>query len=160
MKIALEVVGLLIMMLVPMVLLVILLFKNRYTENEVQQVMTKTEMLRRRGNLPLGTCYVELVNVESGVRVYKIFRNRLVVGRRMDFVEPVGVMYLENEPTISRNQLRLTETNEGMIVENLSGVNVTRLNGMPLRRPAILRSGDFITAGSQSYIVSGMIRSA
>ena len=160
MLIALEAVGLFITMLVPILLLIILLLKNRSMDDDTQRIAEYAELQQRRGNLPLGVCFVEFVNIENGTRIYKTFRNRIVVGRRMDFVEPVGVMYLENEPTISRNQLRLTETVDGMIVENLSGVNVTRLNGMPLRRPAILRSGDFITTGSKSYVVAGMIRSA
>ena len=160
MRFALEAAGLVIILLVPLCLLVILLFKILLAEKNMQQVAVNLEMKRRRGNLPQGICFVEFVNVENGFRIYKTFRNRLIVGRRMDEAEPIGVMFLESEPTISRKQLRITETSEGMVVENLSGVNITRLNGMPLGRPAILRAGDFITAGSQSYIVSGMIRSA
>ena len=128
MLIALEAVGLFITMLVPILLLIILLLKNRSMDDDTQRIAEYAELQQRRGNLPLGVCFVEFVNIENGTRIYKTFRNRIVVGRRMDFVEPVGVMYLEN--------------------------------GMPLRRPAILRSGDFITTGSKSYVVAGMIRSA
>ena len=160
MRIAITVAGMVIMMMVPLLLLIILLVKNRFSDDDTRTLTAGIAKIEKRGSLPLGTCYVELRNLENGARCYKMFQNRLVVGRKSEEAEPIGMLYLENEPTISRNQLRITETVDGMVVENLSNVNMTRLNGMPLRHPALLRKGDFLTVGARSYIVAGLVRSA
>ena len=52
MRVALEAAGLVIILLVPLCLLVILLFKILLAEKNMQQVAVNLEMKRRRGNLP------------------------------------------------------------------------------------------------------------
>lgn len=109
--------------------------------------------------IPEGGCLLEVVNVENGFRAYKTFRGRLILGRRLEGMEPLGFMYLEDDPTISRNQMRITQTSEGFIIENMSDVNVTQLNGHALIRPEMLQSRDYISAGKNLYIVAELIGS-
>lgn len=158
-----EIVLVLLIILVPMSLLAVWLIAERDWEREcgMPSVVGKAQSRSNSGwkiRSPLRMCHLELVNTENGFRVYKDFIGRLILGRRTGRPESAGFLYLEEEPTISRNQMRITETAEGFIIENLSAVNVTRLNGRALSRPERLRSRDYITVGKNLYFVSALYR--
>ncbi len=101
-------------------------------------------------------CFIELLDQQGGYRLQKTFRGRLVLGRRVSEDENTGRLYLGAEITISRNQFRITGLPDGIVIENMSKVNMTYLNGYPVTKPMLLRKGDQINAGGHQYLVSGL----
>ena len=152
MLIAIEMITLIIAVAVPLALIgVCALSGSRKPSKTVKVVSTERTVRQNRS-------VIELTDVASGKRYTKGFRGRLIMGRRMEEKEPPGFLYLDSDPTISRNQLRITNTMEGLVLENLSGVNFTRLNGGIVSRPAIVRRGDYLQMGNLRCIVSGIYK--
>ena len=70
------------------------------------------------------------------------------------------MLYLDRNNTISRRHVRAVVYDEGVAVENLSSVNVTRLNGKKLLSPNWLRYRDNLEIGDETYIVTAVSRVA
>ena len=64
-----------------------------------------------------------------------------------------GKLYLSMDATVSRSQFRLFVTDAGMMIENLSRVNITRKNGYPVWQPMRLEEGDVLDLGRKRYMV-------
>lgn len=69
-----------------------------------------------------------------------------IVGRDPD----VAFQVLE-DPMVSRKHLIIRLTSEGYIVENLSTINPTSVNGNPLTDPITLQEGDVVQVGSTLF---------
>ena len=96
---------------------------------------------------------VDFMDIRSGRRVSRDFSDRLIVGRYMPYDMESGRLYLSIDATVSRAQFCLYATGEGIMIENLSNVNITRKNGMPVWRPVRLEEGDVLQLGRTSYMV-------
>ena len=103
---------------------------------------------------------LELMDTENGHRVRKVFAGQLILGRNIGKEEPTGWLYLSEERTISRRQCRLSNTAMGIFIENLSDVNVTRLNGLPIQSPKRILPGDYLSFGGRQYWVTNLQRCA
>ena len=99
---------------------------------------------------------VDFMEMSSGRQVSRDFRNELVVGRQMPAPLESGRLYLSMDATVSRAQFCLFVTDEGIMIENLSKVNVTRKNGYPLWQPVLLEEGDILEMGRMRYMVKGI----
>ena len=84
------------------------------------------------------------------------FRDELIVGRQMPAPMESGRLYLSMDATVSRAQFCLYATEDGIMIENLSNVNVTRKNGYPLWQPVLLEEGDILEMGRMRYMVKGI----
>lgn len=99
---------------------------------------------------------VDFMEMSSGRQVSRDFRNELVVGRQMPAPMESGRLYLSMDATVSRAQFCLYATEQGLMIENLSNVNVTRKNGYPLWQPVPLEEGDILEMGRMRYMVKGI----
>lgn len=101
---------------------------------------------------------LELMDTENGKRIHKMFQGELILGRSVGESEPTGWLYISDSRTVSRRQCRLSNTAMGLFVENLSDVNITRLNGMPVQSPKRILPGDYISFGGRQYWVTNLQR--
>lgn len=97
--------------------------------------------------------YLDMMNVETGRRYRKRFRYYLVMGRNGAFPPNENFIALGDEHTISRCQCEIAETAGGMVVQNLSRVNMTYHNGEALDVPRNFGSGDYLDIGGSRYYV-------
>ena len=69
----------------------------------------------------------------------------LIVGRDPD----CGISF--DSPALSRRNTRIFTAGGAVYVEDLHSQNGTKVNGLPIEMPNLLRSGDEITAGDVSF---------
>ena len=125
------------------------------------QIIDYEEAWRYTGtNLPGSHWFLEMMDTATGKRVQKLFDEQLILGRLVGEVEPTGWLFISDANTVSRRQCKLTQTGMGMFVENLSSVNVTRLNGMPLQYPKRIMTGDYLSLGDKQYWITCLRRCA
>lgn len=94
-----------------------------------------------------------LLDVTTGQYRQKDFYTALVLGRG-NGSEPEGVVFLTQDYTVSRRQCSLTAVGDTVWAENLSQVNETVLNGVPLAVPRELHRGDSLCMGRREYQVT------
>lgn len=99
---------------------------------------------------------VDFMEMSSGRQVSRDFRDELIVGRQMPAPMESGRLYLSMDATVSRAQFCLFATENGIMIENLSNINVTRKNGYPLWQPVLLEEGDILEMGRMRYMVKGI----
>lgn len=99
---------------------------------------------------------VDFMEMSSGRHVSRDFRDHLVVGRMMNSPMESGRLYLSMDATVSRSQFCLYVTEDGVMLENLSNVNITRKNGYPVWQPVRLEEGDILQLGRMRYMVKGI----
>lgn len=119
---------------------------NRNRNNEPQGRNTGFLRNRRRWR-------VDFEDMSSGYHVTRDFHDRLVVGRQMPEKMESGKLYLSMDATVSRSQFCLFVTNDGIMIENLSAVNITKKNGEPVWQPVRLEEGDILELGRMRYMV-------
>ena len=104
--------------------------------------------------------YLELMNANSGLRIGKRFQQSLVLGRFVGTGEQHNMLYLDRSNTISRRHVRIMVMEDGVSAENLSAVNVARLNGRALVTPDWIHYSDHLEIGDETYIVTALSRVA
>lgn len=110
--------------------------------------------------------YLELTDLHTGSKFRKLFRGQLICGRRIGQEQSAEIgfgemMHLSEDQTISRKQFRLMEVHGGIVLENLSGSNVTRINGYPVRGVVCrVIPGDNLTLGRSNYMITELKRCA
>ena len=109
-------------------------------------------------SFPTSRWELELMDTKSGKRIHKVFQGELILGRSVGEIEPTGWLYLSEARTVSRRQCRLSNTAMGLFLENLSDVNITRLNGMPVQSPKRILPGDYISFGDNQFWVTCLQR--
>ena len=70
------------------------------------------------------------------------------------------MLYLDENNTISKRQAKAVVYDAGVVLENLSTVNITRLNGKKLLSPDWIRYRDNLEIGDETYIVTAVSRVA
>ncbi len=101
-----------------------------------------------------GYWWMELINLETGVRSYRAFCDRIILGRTMPMAEELGRWYVSEHPTVSRDQCLVALSGNAAWLENLSRVNVTGLNGYAVQVPTVLHTGDYLQLGAETYAVT------
>ena len=110
--------------------------------------------------------YLELTDLHTGRRFRKLFRGQLICGRRIGGEQSAEIgfgeiMHLSEDQTISRKQFRLLQVHGGIVLENLSGSNVTRINGYPVIGVVCrVAPGDNLTLGRSHYRITELKRCA
>ena len=61
---------------------------------------------------------------------------------------------LIRDPTVSRNHARLDFTGDGWLLTDLGSTNGTRINGWTLTGPELIRPGDHVSFGSQTFLIT------
>lgn len=134
--------------------------RDRKTRNDRTADREKTTPCVAHGSTPDRRSQtrwrVDFMEMSSGRQVSRDFRNELVVGRQMPAPLESGRLYLSMDATVSRAQFCLFVTDEGIMIENLSKVNITRKNGYPLWQPVLLEEGDILEMGRMRYMVKGI----
>lgn len=72
-----------------------------------------------------------------------------IIGRDRDQAD----LFID-DTTVSRKQARLTKTDEGLFLKNLSRTNPTLINDEPARGNALLKEGDLIAMGESLFLFS------
>lgn len=104
--------------------------------------------------------YLELTNVSSGLRIGKRFQKELILGRFVGTGEQDNMLYLDRSNTISRRHVKVIVMDTGVAMENLSHVNIARLNGKELIYPEWVKYRDHLEVGDETYIVTAVSRVA
>lgn len=102
---------------------------------------------------PARSWRLDLYDPATGRLLRRHFYAALVLGRDTGGPEPEGVLFLTDDGTVSRRQCRLTAVGNEVWAENLSQVNETVLNGIPLGTPRPLRQGDSLLVGRRLFRV-------
>ncbi|MDO4413743.1 MAG: FHA domain-containing protein [Erysipelotrichaceae bacterium] len=157
MKILLQIIYIVIAAAVPSLCAAVLLLKP-----EARRSITRhpARIKKKNTDLPLepigGYWSVVLQNEQTNHSYKKIFRRRLLLGRRVDNQEYTGVLFLDTDSAISRQQCEIVVTGEGLVLNNLSLSNPTQHNGYSVNRPVFLKRGDDITIAGNHYIVQSI----
>ena len=104
--------------------------------------------------------YLELTNANSGLRIGRRFQRELILGRFVGTGEQANMLYLDRSNTISRRHVKAVVMDAGVALENLSAVNIARLNGKELVYPEWVRYRDHLEIGDETYIVTAVSRVA
>ena len=96
--------------------------------------------------------WIELAGRHPAERAARLFSGHLVLGRTLPFEPSVDRLYVGEDSTISRDQCVLFSYGGALWALNLSGVNVTMLNGIQLNNPTALHPGDRITMGNTHMV--------
>ena len=168
MELLAEVIVILIAALMPIVLAAILLFYPREEEGSEDSVFVPgfyTEDTMPVANIatawhPDPLWYLELTNAGTGLRIGKRFQKELILGRFVGTGEQSNMLYLDRSVTISRRHVRILVMENGVSAENLSAVNVARLNGRALVTPDWIHFSDHLEIGDETYIVTALSRVA
>jgi len=160
-----EVMVALTILMIPLAITLVLILYPRGNEQEANSNSTATEEnytvpVTNLSWRPDPIWYLELTNVKSGMRVGKRFQRELTLGRFVGTGEQSHMLYLDKNNTISRRQAKAIVYDGGVAVENLSTINVTRLNGRQLLSPNWLRYRDNLEIGDETYIVTAVSRVA
>lgn len=162
-----EVIVILIAALMPIVLAAILLFYPR--EEEEPENITYIPDFYAEDTMPVASLaswhpdplwYLELTNAGTGLRIGKRFQKELILGRFIGTGEQSNMLYLDRSVTISRRHVRIMVMEDGVSAENLSAVNVARLNGRALVTPDWIHYSDHLEIGDETYIVTALSRVA
>lgn len=162
-----EVIVILIAALMPIVLAAILLFYPR--EEEEPENITYIPDFYAEDTMPVASLaswhpdplwYLELTNAGTGLRIGKRFQKELILGRFIGTGEQSNMLYLDRSVTISRRHVRILVMENGVSAENLSAVNVARLNGRALVTPDWIHYSDHLEIGDETYIVTALSRVA
>ncbi len=100
---------------------------------------------------------IELVNVCNGQRFNKWFRGSLILGRVIASQELPNRLFLGDQQSISRNQCCIVESQNGLVIQNMSRINMTLHNGVPANSPQPLSEGDYLDIGGSRYLVANII---
>lgn len=157
MKIFLQIIYIVIAAAVPSLCAAVLLLKpeaRRSITNHSSPSRHKNEQMPLE---PVGGYWSIVLRDARTNRTYKkIFRRRLLLGRRIDNQEYTGVLFLDTDSAISRKQCEISVTGEGLVLNNLSASNPTLHNGVPIERPVFLHTGDDMTVAGHHYIVDAI----
>ena len=95
---------------------------------------------------------IQLENLRRPDQKWQIALNGdLIIGRREN------CKIFLSDPSVSRQQCKITDTEDDPVIWNLSKVNETQVNHMPVTEKQALKEGDVITMGREQLRV-GWIR--
>lgn len=102
--------------------------------------------------------HIDIYDMNTGCFLSKDFCGQVMLGRGGDGMDSFWRMSLGAYPTISREQCIVYDRGGFLMVENVSSVNVTRINGYPLTRPYMLTKGCQLNAGGVEFYLAEVYR--
>lgn len=102
--------------------------------------------------------HLDLYDMNSGWYLSKDFCGQVMLGRSSGNADSFWRMPLGAYPTISREQCIIYDRGGFLMVENVSSVNVTGINGYPLTKPFMLTKGCQLSAGGVDFYVAEVYR--
>lgn len=93
---------------------------------------------------------------EQGVRRSKCFCGYLLLGRARPGAEPAEMLYLDADPTISKQQCEIMAWGAGLAVQNCSRASVTTVDGYPAAEPVQIRPGSILGMGRTAWRIVGL----
>lgn len=84
---------------------------------------------------------------EQGIRRSKCFCGHLLLGRARPGAEPAGMLYLDGDETVSKQQCEITALPAGLVLQNRSRASMTTVDGCPAAEPVSLRPGSVLGMG-------------
>jgi len=103
---------------------------------------------------------IQLWNQSTNRLYRKRFTSQIMIGRFLPGTELFWQMRLEDDPTISREQCVIYDRGGFLIIENISTINPTLMDGKQIMTPVLFQQGSIITMGNSSYYVSSVRRVA
>lgn len=139
------------------VLLVVLLMNRSWSRKEEQSRMpelysTPTSVGRY--------WHIEIWNATTNRMYSKDFCGQVMIGRSTPTTEPFWQMRIGDDKTISKEQCVVYDRSGFLVVENVSQVNITLLNGYPVTMPMLLQEGCQLSMGNNICYISKIQRVA
>ena len=157
MKILLQIIYIVIAAAVPSLCAAVLLLKPEARRSITNHPSQSRQKHQEKPLEPVGGYWsIVLRDIRTNREYKKIFRRRLLLGRRIDNQEYTGVLFLDTDSAISRKQCEVAVTGEGLVLNNLSASNPTLHNGYLVERPVFLHAGDDVTIAGHHYIVQSI----
>lgn len=91
-----------------------------------------------------------------GIRRSKCFCGSLILGRAKSGAEPAGVLYLDEDATVSKEQCEVIAFRTGVAIQNRSHTSMTKVDGRSTREPVQIRPGSIIAMGRSRWKVVGI----
>lgn len=130
----------------------ILVFTGNQKENSMPGVFRGSETSMAR------SWHMDLYDVNTGIYISKDFCGQVMLGRGGQGMDAFWRMSLGPYPTISREQCIVYDRGGFLMVENVSSVNITQINGYPLTRPYMLTKGCQLSAGGVNFYLADLYR--
>lgn len=97
-------------------------------------------------------------NLSTGERIYKVFTQKMEIGRGKCAEERPGILLLPGDRKISRQHCVIFEYGDTLCLQDLNSRNHTFLNGNIVTKAAYLRNGDVIRIGNTKLKVTYSIK--
>lgn len=95
---------------------------------------------------------IDLENTR-GLHRSKCFCGCLLLGRAQPGAEPAGMLYLDEDRAVSKQQCEVIAYRTGLAVRNCSRASVTTVDGCPAVEPVPIRPGSVIGMGRSAWRV-------
>lgn len=102
--------------------------------------------------------HIEIWNATLNRMYTKDFCGQIMLGRSTPTTEPFWQMRIGDDKTISKEQCVVYDRSGFLVVENVSQVNVTLLNGYPVTMPMLLQEGCQLSMGNNIFYVTKVKR--
>lgn len=166
MLLAIEIILAILALAVPtLVVLVLVLYRDHPDQTPVRAAAEVSQTMTLGAGIPMpprvrpmytvedpGIWWLELAGSSPAQRAARLFSGHVVLGRTLPFESAADRLYVGEDPTVSRDQCVLFSYGGALWAVNLSGVNVTRINGVPVEQPTAVHPGDRITMGNTRMI--------
>lgn len=147
------------MMLVALATLLVALILGVAIGMLVVQLQKRAELSRGPSmQRAQGGWYLELWNVDQGLRFSTTFYGGLTLGRGLPGQNSYDFLALGNDVCISRQHTLIYEQGGVMLIWNLSKTNPTKLNGVVLNNPMVVQVGDRMGIGGTTFLITRMMR--
>ncbi len=103
--------------------------------------------------------HIEIWNATTNCLYKKDFCGQVMLGRSTPTTEPFWQMRIGEDRTISKEQCVVYDRSGFLVIENLSQVNLTMLNGYPITTPMLLQEGCQINMGNNTFYITTIRRS-
>lgn len=104
--------------------------------------------------------HIEIWNATTNRMYSKDFCGQVMLGRSTPTTEPFWQMRIGDDKTISKEQCVVYDRSGFLVVENVSQINVTLLNGYPVTMPMLIQEGCQLNMGSNVFYISKIRRVA
>ncbi len=104
--------------------------------------------------------HIEIWNRTNNQMYAKDFCGQVMLGRSIPASEPFWQMRIGDDRTISREQCVIYDRSGFLVIENISQINITMLNGYPVTMPMLIQEGCQLSMGSNYFIITNIQRVA
>lgn len=90
----------------------------------------------------------------------KEFNGQIILGRKTAGQELFWMMWVGEDPAISRQHCVVFDRGGYLVLENLSQINMTMVDGIPLELPRYLQQGQVLGIGRSAFQITRLERIA